>query len=148
MKYFINNLKKEQVLEWYNTFIDSMSFDTTSVSYKAFMCLKDLISNCNNEDLIIKEKSISSVDGGFIVYIPYKNWDDINENLKPYIRRRIWGENIDFELNQEISFLGFEVNCFLYDVSENSEFKKEDLQNEELREDKYIAFDIILEKPI
>lgn len=145
MKYFIDQLKLKQVLEWYNALADSMDYE--SEAHEAFRSLKELILNCTNDELIVFEKTIKKPDGGFIIYIPYINWDYINDKLKPYVRRKIWDENRDFAFDPEVTFLGFSVNCFLYDISENSEFKKEDLNlNNLLKGDKYIALDIILEK--
>lgn len=146
MKYFSNQTKLKQILEWHSEFSDSMEFQ--SPSFEAFQILKYLCLKCNSDDIIVREKVLKTTDGGFIIYIPYVIWDDIDDKLKPYVRRKIWGGNRDFVIERPMNFLGFNVSCFLYDISYDSEFNKENIQLDDvvLDKDNYLALDIILEK--
>lgn len=147
MKYFSNQTKLKQILEWIDEISDSMEFQ--GPSFNAFQSIKHLCLNCNNDDIIVREKVLKTTDGGFIIYIPYEKWDDIDDKLKPYARRKIWGGNRDFAFKSKMSFLGFNVDCFLYDISYESEFNKDNLRLDDvvLNKDNYLALDIILEKP-
>lgn len=146
MKYFSNQTKLKQILEWHNEISDSMEFQ--SPSYDAFQIIKHLCLKCNDDDIIVREKVLKTTDGGFIVYIPYENWKYIDDKLKPYVRRKIWDGNRDFALKTPMNFLGFNVSCFLYDKSYESEFNKDNIQLDDvvLDKDNYLALDIILEK--
>lgn len=147
MKYFKDQTKLKQVLEWLNEFSDSLLY-YQGPGPKGFQVIKQLCLKCNNDDLVIVEKGTNSSDGGFVIFIPYENWDDLND-LRYYVRRKIFGDVLDFSFKTEISFLGFKMSYFLYDISDDSEFDKKELcLNDKLIKDKYLGLDIILEKPL
>lgn len=144
MKYFSNQTKLKQILEWLDEISDSLIFQ--SPAFNGFQNLKRLCSKCKVDDLIVIEKDINSSDGGFTIFVPYENWDDLGE-LKYYVKRKIWSKAKEFTFKTNITFLGFYMDYFLYDVSDDSEFDKKELCLDDiLIKDKYLGLDIILEK--